>query len=66
MDHTFYVVSRDGNYIVSVPYPGSDFIRWSVSKWDAFKFNDYAAARAVADKVRGRVDRFNTITGVIS
>ena len=61
-----YIISRDGEYLVSVPYSDTLVVRWSNSKFDAYRFWRYSTARRVADMVHGRVNVLNTLTGVIS
>ena len=61
-----YIITRNREYLVSVPYSDTLFIRWSYSKYDAAQINDYSTALKVANRVGGRVLEFNTLTGVIS
>ena len=60
-----FVVIKNGEYLVSVPYSDTLVIRWSTSKFDAAQFSRKRIAVRVANRVGGRVEAFNTITGVI-
>ena len=61
-----FIVIKNGEYLVSVPYTDTLVIRWSNSKYDAARFWRRATAVKVANRVGGRVLEFNTLTGVIS
>ena len=61
-----FIVIKNGEYLVSVPYTDTLVIRWSNSKYDAARFWRRSTAVKVATKVGGRVLEFNTLTGVIS
>ena len=65
-DYTKFIVIKNGEYLVSVPYSDSLCIRWSNSKYDAARFWRRSTALKVANRVGGRVEEFNTLTGVIS
>lgn len=61
-----FIVIKNGEYLVSVPYTDTLVIRWSNSKYDAARFWRRSTAVKVANKVGCRVLEFNTLTGVIS
>jgi hypothetical protein len=61
-----FIVTKNGEYLVSVPYSDTLFVRWSYSKFDAARFWRRSTAVKVANRVGGRVLEFNTLTGVIS
>lgn len=61
-----FIVIKNGEYLVSVPYSDTLVIRWSNSKFDAARFWRRPTAVKVANRVGGRVLEFNTLTGVIS
>lgn len=60
-----YVIIKNGEYLVSVPYSDTLVIRWSQSRYDAAQFYRRRIAVRVANRVGGRVETFNTLTGVI-
>ena len=61
-----YVIRRDGEYLVSIPYSDTLYVRWSENKFDAAKLRRYSTARKIADRVNGGVYVLDTLTGVIS
>jgi len=61
-----YVIRRDGEYLVSLPYEDTLCVRWSVYRFDAYKFWRYSTARRVADLFNAGVYVLDTLTGVVS
>lgn len=62
---TAFVVVKNRQYLVGVPYVDTRAVRWSVSRSDAMRFRVREDALKVARVVGGRVEEINTITGVI-
>lgn len=58
-----FIVIKNGEYLVGVPY--KNCVRWSASRYDAARFYKREFALKVANRVGGRVEIINTITGVI-
>lgn len=63
---TVFIVERGGAYLVAVPYTDNKVLRWSQSKYDAARIEDYKTADRVAKKVGGVVKMFEPITGRLS
>ena len=65
-DYECFIIAKNGEYLVSVPYSDTLVIRWSNSKYDAARFWRRSTAVKVANRVGGRLVTFDTLTGVIS
>ena len=61
-----FIVTKNGGYLVGVPYTDTLMVRWSVNKYDAAQFHRRRSARRVADRVGGRVVIFNPLNGNIT
>ena len=66
MQETKFIIVKNGEYLVAVPYSDNPFVRWSNSKFDAARFWRRSTAVKVANRVGGRVLEFNPITGVVA
>lgn len=62
---TAFIIVKNYQYLVGVPYVDTKAVRWSVSRSDAMRFRVREDALKVANIVGGRVEEINTITGVI-
>lgn len=58
-----FIVERGGAYLVAVPYTDNNVLRWSQSKFDAARIEDYKTADRIAKKVGGVVKMFEPLTG---
>lgn len=65
-EHERFIIVKNGEYLVSVPYSDTLFVRWSNSKFDAARFWRRSTAVKIANRVGGRVETLNVLTGVIS
>lgn len=65
-EHERFIIVKNGEYLVSVPYSDTLFVRWSNSKFDAARFWRRSTALKIANRVGGRVETLNVLTGVIS
>ena len=65
IDLTSWIVSRNRQYLVAIPYYCTMKPRWSNSPYDAAQIKDANDARAVANKVGGNIHRFNPLTGEV-
>ena len=64
--HPVVIITKNGGYLVGVPYTDTLMVRWSVNKYDAAQFRRRRIARRVADRVGGRVVIFNPLNGNIT
>ena len=62
---TWFIVTKNGEYLVAAPYADTLMVRWSNSKYDGYRMKRYRLAKMVATRVGGRVVEFNTITGAV-
>ena len=60
-----YVIRKNGQYLVAIPYPGSRFIRWSTSPYDGARLHEKTDAKEIANKVGGIVAEFNPMNGAV-
>ena len=58
-----FVIRKDGEYLVGVPYTDTLMIRWSTSPYDGVRLHRRSTARKIADRVGGTVMEFNPLTG---
>ena len=58
-----FIIEKNGEYLVGVPYTDTLMIRFSVSKYDAAQFHRRRTARKVASRVGGHVMIFDPLTG---
>lgn len=58
-----FVIRKNGEYLVALPYSDTLFIRWSNSPYDGARIHRRRTAKTVADRVGGIVAEFNPITG---
>lgn len=58
-----FVIRKDGEYLVGVPYTDTLMIRWSTSPYDGVRLHRRSTARKIADRVGGMVAEFNPLTG---
>lgn len=65
VDLTRYIISRNRQYLVGIPYYCTLKPRWSNSPYDAARIKNANDARAVAKKVGGNVHRFNPLNGEV-
>jgi len=62
----YYVIKKDGKYLVGCPYDDTSFIRFSTDKYDGYRDKDFVKMRIAAHTFGGKVMRFNPITGDIT
>lgn len=60
-----YIIRKDGEFLVAIAYTDSKTPRWSLSAWDAVRFQWYQDARRVVDLLGGEIVKFSNIHGVI-
>ena len=60
-----YIVRKSGKYLVGCPYDKESNVRYSDSKYDGYRMNDFNDARDVAKIVGGKVMKLNLLTGRI-
>ena len=61
-----FLIKKNGEYLVGLPYPDSMVMRWSVSPWDGARIYKKSIAEKVADKVGGLVVKFDQVTGRVT
>ena len=59
----WYVIKKDGRYLVGCPYDDSCFLRWSDSPYDGYKSKNFDRTRRMAYLLGGKVKRFNQLNG---
>ena len=66
MSETVFVIRKNGEYLVALPYSDTLMIRWSTSPYDGARLHRRSTAKKVADRVGGIVAEFNPVKGVVS
>lgn len=66
MSETVFVIRKNGEYLVALPYSDTLMIRWSTSPYDGARLHRRSTARKVADRVGGIVAEFNPVNGVVN
>ena len=64
--NSVFVIRKNGEYLVALPYSDTLFVRWSNSPYDGARLHRRSTAKKVADRVGGLVAEFNPITGRVS
>ena len=62
-DFDCYVVVKNWQFLVAVPYRGCRAVRWSSSPYDAYQMKGIQEAMELALRVGGRVVEFNPLDG---
>jgi len=68
MDVSIYdgwIIFAHGEYLVAVAYEDTRMCRWSTSPFDALLIHDVNEALRIAQIARGKIHKFNPITGRI-
>ena len=58
-----FVIRKDGEYLVGVPYTDTLITRWSTSPYDVVRLHRRTIAKRIADRVGGTVAEFNPLNG---
>ena len=61
-----FVIRKDGEYLVGVPYTDTLMIRWSTSPYDGVRLHRRSTAKKIADRVGGMVAEFNPLNGRVT
>ena len=60
-----YIVCKDGEYLVGIPYRDTGFARMGNSAYDAYPFWDFIIAQRFAKLIGGKVMKFNRLNGKV-
>ena len=63
---TVFVIRKNGEYLVALPYSDTLMIRWSTSPYDGARLHRRSTAKKIAARVGGIVAEFNPITGAVT
>ena len=58
-----FVIRKDGEYLVGVPYTDTLMTRWSTSPYDGAQLHRRSTAKKIAERVGGTVAEFNPLNG---
>ena len=61
-----YVIRKNGEYLVGIPYTDTLMIRWSISPYDGIRIHRRSTAKRIANRVGGIVAEFNPINGRVT
>lgn len=61
--NTVFLIRKNGEYLVALPYSDTLFIRWSTSRFDGVRIHRRSTAKKVAERVGGIVTEFDPLTG---
>ena len=59
-----YIVMRGGQYVAGY-WPGLGKVRMTDSPWDAWAEKSRAKAQLVANRVGGKIRKWNPVTGIV-
>ena len=62
-DNSVFMIKRGNEFLVALPYQDTLFVRWSIYKYDGAMIHRRMIAKRVADRVGGRIVKFNPVSG---
>ena len=62
-DNECYLIRKGNQYLVGCPYDDTTFVRFSISPYDGYPFDDFIAAWHLSRRMNGVVVKHNRITG---
>lgn len=61
-----YVIQKENEFLMGMPYDDSMFCRWSASPYDGYQSKSFNTAIRVAKQLGAKVMVFNKLTGDVS